>query len=211
MIKEFIKRTPFIAVINYFYGLKSRYEVKFKVPSYEEKRAILSDYASAYNLVRLVETGTFLGDTVEYFRHSFQQVYSIELSEELAANAKERFKEAANVKIIQGNSGEVLKDLIKEIGAPTLYWLDGHYSSEFFMGEKFIKTARADKDTPVESELQTLLNDVHQHVILIDDARFFNGKADYPRYSTICEMVKKSPFLFSVSRKRDIIRIVPIK
>ena len=100
MIKEFIKRTPFIAVINYFYGLKSRYEVKFKVPSYEEKRAILSDYASAYNLVRLVETGTFLGDTVEYFRHSFQQVYSIELSEELAANAKERFKEAANVKII---------------------------------------------------------------------------------------------------------------
>jgi len=54
-----------------------------------------------------------------------------------------------------------------------------------------------------------VLNDVRPHVILIDDARLFNGEGDYPSLDAIRELVKKAKHPFSVSVKTDIIHIIP--
>jgi hypothetical protein len=209
MLKEIIKKTPLLKIINFLYSLKSKYEQKFVIPSYEVKRSIIQSYSDKFKLDVFVETGTFLGDTVEYFRNKYKQVYSVELSEELAAKATKRFSEAANVRIIQGDSGIVLEKLVTEIDRPTLYWLDGHYSSEFFLGDTYIKTARTEKDTPIVKELEVLLHDTHQHVILIDDARLFSGRGDYPKISAIRKMVDQSPFSFDFFVKKDIVHIIP--
>jgi hypothetical protein len=166
-------------------------------------------YKDKYGLTTLVETGTFLGDTVEFFKSKFKQVFSIELSSELAEKAIKRFEKDDNVRIIQGDSGEVLTSLVRQISSPALFWLDGHYSSEFFVNDEYIKTARSEKDTPIMNELNILLNDERQHIILIDDARLFNGQGDYPSLGTIHNMVKRSKYSFNVFVNRDIINIIP--
>jgi hypothetical protein len=190
-----------------FYFRKS-FVKKNEVP-YSEKRALIASFAQKYALSTFVETGTFLGDTVEFFRPQFHKLYSIELSKELADKAAARFAGHDNVQIINGDSGVELKKLVKEINGPALYWLDGHYSSEFFMGSEYIVTARGEKDTPVVSELQTLLKDKHRHVILIDDARLFNGNNDYPKIKEIKQMLQQATHPYTLSVERDIIRILP--
>jgi hypothetical protein len=178
-------------------------------PSYETKRATLNAYREKFGLNVLVETGTFMGDTVEAFKHTFDQVISIELAEELARKAKKRFENDRNVTIIQGDSGKVLKDILRDSAGSILFWLDGHYSSEFFVGEEFIRTGRTDVDTPVEEELRTILASKEPHVILIDDARLFTGVGDYPAIPRVRQMVKNSGKPYDVRVENDIIRITP--
>src|SRR5690242_15318020 len=78
------------------------------LPSPEEKRAILNDYRERYGLTNFVETGTLFGDTIAAMQPHFHRLVSIELSEELARKARERFAGQDNVTILQGDSGEVL-------------------------------------------------------------------------------------------------------
>jgi hypothetical protein len=198
----------FKSIYLYFRNL---FKKKVDIPSYHEKRAIIEGYQRQFNPGTFVETGTFLGDTVEYFKTKFGKVISIELSKELAEKAAKRFQNDSNVHIIEGDSGVVLADLVKKLHAPALFWLDGHYSSEFFVKDEYIRTARSDKDTPIMKELNVLLNDSQHHIILIDDARLFNGEGDYPTLNTIREYVGKSKFAFDVIVNRDIINIIPKK
>lgn len=180
-----------------------------EVPGYDQKRATLNVYKEKYALKTLVETGTFMGDTVEHFKNSFKKVISIELAEDLAKKAQKRFENDNNVVIIQGDSGKVLKDLVRDAAEPILFWLDGHYSSEFFVGEEYIRTARTDVDTPVEEELNTILKSSLNHIVLIDDARLFTGLGDYPSISKLKRMVRRSGKPYKIVVENDIIRIAP--
>jgi len=185
------------------------FKKKVKIPSYHEKRSLLDSYRQKYSLKILIETGTFFGETVDFFRTRVDKVYSIELSTELAEKAQKRFADFPNVKIIQGNSGTVLADIIKEITQPALFWLDGHYSSEFYVGDEFIRTAKGEKETPIENELDILMQSELKHVILIDDARLFVGKNDYPTIKQIEKIAKKSKLNYQVSVESDIIILNP--
>lgn len=196
--------------------MKLLYKIKYKLtkpvtpPPYEKKRAILNSYRETYSLNILVETGTFFGETVEFFKNSFKKLYSIELAEDLALKAQRRFENDKHITIMQGDSGKILKTLVKEFKEPVLFWLDGHYSSEFYVGEELIKTARTDKDTPIVEELDAILASSLEHVILIDDARGFNGLGDYPSIGSIKRKVKKakgSSYVCMV--ENDIIQIYP--
>ncbi|MBC7850818.1 MAG: hypothetical protein H7Y31_13840 [Chitinophagaceae bacterium] len=178
-------------------------------PTYEFKRQRINDMRTKYGINVLVETGTFLGDTVEHFKNLFTRVFSIELADELAAKAQKRFESDSNVRIIQGDSAEVLKTLVDEINQPTLFWLDGHYSSEFYMGDQYIKTGRGKKDTPVEEELKLIFKNPLNHIILIDDARLFLGIDDYPSIAEIKSLVRKHKKNYSVKVDNDIIHILP--
>ena len=133
------------------------------------------------NIKILIETGTFFGDTLEFFKSDFAKLYSIELSEALAKKARKRFQYDTNIEIIEGDSSVQLSNILSNINSPCLFWLDGHYSTEFWVGDEYIKTAKGDKNTPILKELkQIMLHEIKNHVILIDDARLFNGKGDYP-------------------------------
>ncbi len=183
---------------------------EIKEPTYEFKRQQIKNQKDKYGINVLVETGTFIGDTVEYFKNTFRKVYSIELAEELAAKATKRFAGDNNVTIIQGDSADVLNKLVAEINEPVLFWLDGHYSSEFYLGDEYIKTGRGKKDTPVEEELKLIFKSPLKHIILIDDARLFLGINDYPSISEIKKLVKTHRSDYSVKVDNDIIYILPI-
>lgn len=198
--------------------MKLYYKIKNKIkryitrpvtpPTYEVKRATIKHYKEKYGINVLVETGTFFGETIDFFKESFQTLYSIELAEDLAEQAKKLFENDKNVTIIQGDSGKILKQLVPQIKEPALFWLDGHYSSEFFIGDKFIKTARTDVDTPVVDELRAILVSGLDHVILIDDAREFTGVGDYPSIGKLKKIIRSSG-RYTLSVDNDIIRIIP--
>ncbi|CAN5383865.1 hypothetical protein BH11BAC3_BH11BAC3_19450 [soil metagenome] len=197
----------------YFAKIKKRYlalKDKWVIPPYEEKRQINLGYKKQFGLDTFIETGTFLGDTIEQFKHDFSKLISFELSKELAVKAKNRFNKDQHITIIQGDSGALLPLVLEAINEPCLFWLDGHYSSEFFIGEEYIVTAKGDKNTPVIEELQAILaHPIKGHVILIDDARCFNGKNDYPTVRDIKNVISSFGNKAAVTVKRDIIRITP--
>lgn len=178
-------------------------------PAYERKRAIISAFLQQYDLSTAIETGTFLGDTTAFLAENCKTVISIELAETLAQNAVERFANNPNVTIIHGDSAVALPKILEADPGPKLFWLDGHYSG--VCGEKSspIVTAKGSTDTPIVGELEAILVDPASHVILIDDARLFNGVSDYPSIREIRRMVKKSRHFYRVSVEEDIIRIAP--
>ena len=66
------------------------------------KSNILTEYQKKHNINILVETGTYLGDTIAKQLLNFKEIYSIELSKNLYKKAVERFKNETKVKLIQG-------------------------------------------------------------------------------------------------------------
>lgn len=173
-------------------------------PPHGVKIATLAEYGSAFNLEILIETGTFQGDAIYGLKSRFKKVYSIELSSELAAKAQHRFRSNPHIQILQGDSGQLLSQVLSGISQPCLFWLDGHYSGG--------PTAQGDMDTPILKELRTVLDHpCKDHVILIDDARLFDGTKDYPTIDdlhVLCE-ARRPDYDFSVAN--DIIRIHPAR
>lgn len=78
-----------------------------------------------------VETGTFLGDGTDIMAKTFRQVYTIELDNQLHANAKQKFASLPHVTCLHGDSKEVLPTLLKSIhDQPCLFFLDAHWSGD---------------------------------------------------------------------------------
>jgi len=168
------------------------------------KREMLLDYQKRHGLQLLVETGTFKGDTVEAMRREFRKVYSIELAEKFHQEAQRRFAGVANVELHQGDSGKVMPRIVAKLDAPTLFWLDGHYSG----GD----TAQGDLNCPVWGELEAIFGGMTQpFVVLIDDARCFRnvGAVDYPAVSDIEQWVAERRSDLGVEVAMDCIRIAP--
>jgi len=170
-------------------------------PPHLYKQKLLTSYGSRYWLTTLVETGTYLGDMVFSLRKRFKTIISIELSSELCARAQQRLREFPHVSIIEGDSSKVLPEVLDGLKVPTLFWLDGHYSAG--------NTALGERETPVSAEMEAILNHpVAGHVVLIDDARNFDGTHDYPTLSSLRDYVHEAFPKASFTVKDDIIRII---
>jgi hypothetical protein len=62
-------------------------------------------------------------------RKVFSSIISIELDGKLAQAEKQRFSGQTHIRVIQGDSAQVLPKIIKDLKEPALIWLDGHYSA----------------------------------------------------------------------------------
>jgi len=166
------------------------------------KRMVLSAYLKRYDLNQFIETGTHLGDTLAYIaQQKGVRATSIELDEAYFRAAQRRFARYENVTVLQGDSGKLLPELVRQLETPALFWLDGHYSG----GD----TGKGDFDTPVSVELEAILNSlVKGHVILIDDARCFDGTRDYPHLDRLLERVRRKE-TYNIEVSTDIIRLTP--
>lgn len=186
----------FIAFIKWIINGK-----KIPVHMYS-KRNLMKKLQKKYNMEIFIETGTAGGATVSAMSKYFKKLYTIELNPTFYHQAKLRNLKNKNVNLIQGNSSEKIEEILKETKDPAIFWLDAHYSG----GD----TARGEKETPIEEELNAILNHrIKNHVILIDDAREFNGTHDYPTLEKIKEAIKKHPHL-KIKVENDIIIIEPI-
>jgi hypothetical protein len=161
---------------------------------------VIKEYAVRYGLRVLIETGTFLGDTVAANLDAFDRIYSIELSDELYENAVKRFRRCRHVKLLHGDSGDLLSAVVKGIHERALFWLDGHYSGYM--------TAKGATATPIYKELHAIIEHPSKsHVILIDDARCFTGKGDYPTLPDLRQIIRERDPGASFDVEHDIIRV----
>jgi len=164
------------------------------------KRKIIADLQKKNKFVFFIETGTYLGDMVNAQKNNFEKIYSIELGVDLHKNAFKKFEAYKHITILQGDSGIVLKDLISKITSPAIFWLDGHYSEGI--------TAKGDKDCPIYEELKAIFTSKINHVLLIDDARLFNGANDYPTVKELGDFVLANRPKSTIAVNNDIIQVV---
>lgn len=131
----------------------------------------LKSYVNPY----FVETGTFLGVGIrQALVAGFPNVISIELSESLARNAQDKFRNYSNVHVICGDACDVLWDVISTIQEQITFWLDGHYSGGV--------TAKGAVDDPILQELELIArHPVKTHTILVDDMRLYGAGASIQR------------------------------
>ncbi|MEP4076552.1 hypothetical protein [Haloferula sp.] len=173
-------------------------------PPHAIKQKNIRDYRERFGLDVLVETGTFKGDMIQAMRGDFRKLYSIELADHFHEAAVERFQSDPSIEILHGDSGKVMSELVPKLDGPALFWLDGHYSAG--------NTARGDKDTPVMEELGHIFaREDLRCVILIDDARCFEGKSEqiYPSMDEVRAFVASHRPDWKVEVDTDCIRISP--
>ena len=164
------------------------------------KQRVLKEYGRKFSINTLVETGTYVGEMVYAVTKNFSQIISIELDNKLFEMAKNYFKDYGHITILEGDSGEILGQIIPKLDVRCLFWLDGHYSSGI--------TAKGKLETPIISELENILeNPSRDDVILIDDARCFIGENDYPTIEELRNFIfeKRADVEFHI--KDDIIRV----
>ena len=164
------------------------------------KQSVLNHHRQQHQLATLVETGTYLGDMVDAQKTKFDRIISVELSPELAQLAQQRFRRQPHIQILSGDSARVLHQLTPTLTAPALFWLDGHYSGGV--------TAKGDTECPIFDELDAIFRHNRNHIILIDDARLFVGKQDYPTMAELTAYVARRDNRYSVTVKDDIICVL---
>lgn len=164
------------------------------------KQNVIIEYARRYTLDILVETGTYLGDTVYATMGFFTKTISIELDRDLFEAANRRFSKYPHVTILWGDSESAMYRLLPDIRQTCLFWLDAHYSGGL--------TARGVSESPIIQELSLIFDrGVSGDVVLIDDARCFTGLCSYPTIEYLKEFVSKKRPDWQVNVKDDIIRL----
>lgn len=112
-----------------------------------------------------VETGTYRGDTAAWASRHFPHVFTIELSPVFYAEAQTRFHVQPNVRVLNGDSSTMTREVLNGLAQPALFWLDAHWSG--------LDTAGREIECPVMAEIALINNSPLAHVVLIDDARLF--------------------------------------
>ena len=171
-------------------------------PPFGYKMQVLRDYAQQYYLDQMIETGTYQGQMDFALRDFFAHITTIELSPQLHAAAERQFAPYPQIECLLGDSAVIFPALLAKLKTPCLFWLDAHYSAG--------PTAKAALETPISGELNAVLeHEIRNHVVLIDDARNFDGTHDYPVLADLRETVlhKRPDLSFAVDH--DIIRITP--
>ena len=162
------------------------------------KQRIVLEHARQYQLQILVETGTYFGAMVEACKDAFGRIYSVELQEAFYRRAQKRFARFPHIRLLHGDSATILPTLLAEISERCLFWLDAH-----FMGGI---TAKGVSECPAMRELGLIgSHPVGGHVILIDDARFFQGTGGWPTLAAVSELAASHGWACEV--RDDIIRL----
>ena len=169
-------------------------------PPHSIKLSVIKRYARFHRANIFVETGTYLGETTAACLDFFERLVTIELDEKLFKNAVDKFSAQKRISVYQGDSGDVLAEILPGISKPALFWLNGHYSEDFTDKEKL--------NSPILNELKHIFaHPIKSHTILIDGARCFTGENGYPTIDFLREFVHKHDKHLVFSVGDDIIRI----
>lgn len=119
------------------------------------KQEIWAGIVSGVNLEAIVETGSYLGATTEFFARTDLPVYSIEISDEFFGIASHRVGHFPNVHLIKGSSDTALCELLTETFEyqRALFYLDAHWYDHL----------------PLREELITIFERRQSDVVMIDD------------------------------------------
>ncbi len=147
----------------------------------KELESILTQTQNNYELDLFVETGTWKGDTLNAVHPLFNNLISIEISDELFKSSSARFEKNSKIKILKGDSSIVLTSVLNSNqNQNILFFLDGHFSA----GD----TGKGDIDVPLETELKCIMKEYNKPcLIIVDDAHLFEYKDELVDWSYINE------------------------
>jgi len=204
-MKKIIKKIGSSSLVPYLFDVIHviKWKSRGKTPPTPHiiKRRSIESIQKKLDVKTFIETGTYVGEMVNAQAGNFERIISIELDEALARYAKQKFSGKSHIEILQGDSGDILIRMLPNLEAPAMFWLDGHYSAGI--------TAKGELNTPIIKELKAILNSNLPHIILIDDARCFVGKDDYPTLKEIENLIIESGKNIKMSVSNDIIFLIP--
>jgi hypothetical protein len=137
----------------------------------------LNGYIHSYGLNHMIETGTYLGDSVAHaIQFNFEKIYSIELVEDFYEKSSNRFKYNEKVIILNNTSKDGLVKILTNYDVKNcLFWLDAHLPN--FYKSEYSSDYKKDKDLliPLEDELRTIIKNknIMNDVFIIDDLRIY--------------------------------------
>ena len=149
-------------------------------------KVLAVDLSDKYELDILIETGTHVGKTAVWATDWFTHVYTIESVTHYYEVSRNKLRHKKNVTLINGFSQDVLQWLMLDIHQPCLFWLDAHWSRD-------LEGNKPDVICPVLEELTIIKQSQYEHVILIDDARLFEAKNNWPSLNDIKNAIER-PF-----------------
>jgi hypothetical protein len=207
--RKFLRRMPFYSAYKSLFHYPDYWYWRLRPhpkrsPHLVKQRALL-EYARKYGLRTLVETGTYYGEMVAALKTSFDRVDSVESVPELARAAARKFKSHPHVRIFEGESQNVIPQILASLTEPALFWLDaGYYTWDGLDRDK----------QRLAMELEAILNDrILSHVVLIDDASTLKFRVgNNPEPSNIRERQENLSGAFptrQVDIRNDIVRITP--
>ncbi|MGZ4270933.1 MAG: glycosyltransferase [Solirubrobacteraceae bacterium] len=133
----------------------------------------------------LLESGTFMGDTVEYFMPHAARIISVEVEPKLFADAQRKFDGVTNVEIVFGDALHVIPEIVAQLDDPPLIWLDGHFSEGV--------TGSGDEIEPAASILARLgsVGAPTGTTIVVDDLRLFGLHPDFPGLDELLQRARQ--------------------
>lgn len=151
---------------DFYYSLKNIQNIPFNGD--QIRTDIVNKILLLYLPVKIIETGTWVGNTTQFLSEFNSQVFSIETNKSFYALSVLRFSNTENISIINGSSEKVIKKF-KNFEENIFVYLDAHW-------EEFV---------PLESEVRHLKN-YYDVVILIDDFKVEQiPEWKYDKYSNI--------------------------
>jgi hypothetical protein len=201
--RSLLRRTPFYGAYKSLSHYPDYWYWKLRIHPVRSphlfKQRTVREYGKKYGLRVLIETGTYYGEMVAAVKNDFDKIYSVEYDPDLARVATRKFEGDSRIRILEGDSAQVLPELLKSIAQPALFWLDAGY-----WGWEQLRRDPQRLSSEVES---ILVHPVKGHVILMDDARCLNGENGA---LTIAEFQSRIAARFpgdAVEVKHDIVRI----
>lgn len=184
IIKSRLRKTRIFRKIIWRVYTSSIFEPKNSPSSSKIKQRLVIQLAKENKIRVFIETGTYIGKMLEAVNKYFDILYSIEIDKKLYDFCKKKFSDNKKINLLYGNSANTISKVLSKVKSPSLFWLDAHFSGGI--------TSRGKNKTPIEMELKTILKNWNLgNIILMDDARKFNGKNDYPTFNKVKEIALK--------------------
>lgn len=124
----------------------------------EVRKEIFVDIMRQTRPEAIIETGSYLGTTTEYFAETGLPVFTIEGVARIYGYAKARLRKHKNVKLYNGDSRDELKELFKckfkkKQSRSLFIYLDAHWY----------------EDLPLKSEIEIIYENHTSSVVMVDD------------------------------------------
>lgn len=156
-----------------------------------------------FGVQSFVETGLLHGNTALWAEHQFEYIVSVEKCEGYCENFNSEYPES-KVRVVNGDSGIILNEVLDDIQIPAIIWLDAHFGNDLHY-----QLEEDESPCPVLGEIEALNGKDSDFYILIDDAMLFTGEDGWPELNEVKRSLDNGERYIAIID--DVILAVPLK